>query len=67
MQPPKSYNLIVALESRAKFDLNIEYVTARLFHEELKKKDVKGLNERGSTLVARMSKTTFCNRYEGGH
>jgi hypothetical protein len=53
--------LIVALESRAKTDLNIEFVTIKLFHEELKKKDVEGLREARSTLVVHMSKATSNN------
>jgi hypothetical protein len=40
-------------------DLNIEFVTTKLFHEELRKKDVVGSNEDGSAFVASASKTTF--------
>ncbi len=41
--------------------LNIEFVTLRLLHEELKKKNVEGSSERGSALVVHMSKATFNN------
>jgi hypothetical protein len=62
VQPPKSYNnLIVTFESRAETNLNIEFVTFRLLHEELKKKDVESSNERRSTLVVCTSKATFNN------
>ncbi len=61
MQPPKSYNLIVAPESKEKIDLNIEFVIVRLLHEKLKKKDAKGSNEGRSALVVHMFKATFNN------
>ncbi len=51
---PKFYNnLIVALKSKAKVDLNIEFVRVRL-HVELKK-DVEGLNDEESIFT-----TTKC-------
>jgi hypothetical protein len=47
---PKFYNnLIVAINSKAKVDLNIEFVRARL-HVELKK-DVEGLNDEASIFA----------------
>jgi hypothetical protein len=59
VQHPKSYNnLIVTLESRAKTNLNIEFVTIKLLHEKFKKKDVEGSGEVGSTLVVHTSKAT---------
>ncbi len=62
MQPRKSYNLIVAPESKEKIDLNIEFVIARLLHEKLKKKDAKGSNEgRRYALLVHMFKATFNN------
>jgi hypothetical protein len=42
----ESYNnFIITRESWAYHDLNIEFVTTKLLHEELKKKDVIGSNE----------------------
>jgi hypothetical protein len=42
----QSYNnLIVALKSQANIDLNIEFVTIKFFHEELKKKENEGSTE----------------------
>ncbi len=43
-------------ESQAHIDLNIEFVTIKFFHEELKKKENEGSTEGGSTLVACTSK-----------
>ncbi len=56
----ESYNnLIITRKSWVYHDLNIEFVTTKLFHEELRKKDVVGSNEDGSAFVASASKTTF--------
>jgi hypothetical protein len=67
----KSYNnLMVALESWVKVDMNIEFVRTRLFHEELKKKDVEGSSEGRFALVAHTSKVTsnnlICSKLKGG-
>lgn len=58
---PKSYNnLIIALESRAEVDSNIEFVRAKLLHVELKK-DAESSSDEVSILVACTSKTTSSN------
>ncbi len=38
-------NMIITLESRADANFMIDYVTTKKFHEELKRKGVKGSNE----------------------
>lgn len=59
---PKFYNnLIVALESQVDVNLTIEFIITRLFHEELKRKDVEGLNEGRLVLVVHTSKTMSNN------
>lgn len=58
----KSYNnLIVALKSQANIDLNIEFVTIKFFHEQLKKKENEGSTKGGLALVACTSKPTTSN------
>jgi hypothetical protein len=37
--------MIITLESRADANFMIDYVTTKKFHEELKRKGVKGSNE----------------------
>jgi len=58
----ESYNnLIIALKSEANIDLNIEFMTIKLLHEELKKKENEGSIEGGLALVACTSKPTIRN------
>jgi hypothetical protein len=58
--PKFNNNLIIALKSRAKVDLNIDIVKTKLLHVELKK-DIENLSHEVFILVACTSKATSSN------